>query len=61
MCGLDLSRRDNDKSVLVFTRAVPTTARFACVALSDVDKIRLLDFPHDITEVSKPRFSDYVI
>jgi len=50
MCGLDLSRRDNDKSVLVFTRAVPTTARFACVALSDVDKIRLLDFPHDITE-----------
>ena len=49
--GLDLSRRPDDKSVLLFTRVVPFVSKFACISLSSTDKMRILDFPEDITQV----------
>merc|ERR1740128_1579311 len=45
--ALDLSRRPDDKSILMFTRAVPYTTKFGCVSLSNTDKLRLLDFGPD--------------
>jgi len=43
--GLDVSRKDTDKSVLLFRRSPPTRAsRVACLCLSDTDHLRLLNF-----------------
>ena len=43
--AIDISRSTDDKSVLLYTRCQPLSTNFACLALSDVDRIRLLDFP----------------
>jgi len=46
--AIDISRSLDDKSVLLYCKCAPQpNARFACVALSDIDKIRLLDFSAD--------------
>lgn len=43
--AIDISRSLNDKSVLLYTRAQNYTTKFACIALSDVHRVRFLDFP----------------
>ena len=45
MTGLDVSRKDHDKSIITLIKSVPKSIPFACIALSDVDKIRIIDFP----------------
>ncbi len=46
MNTIDVSRRLTDKSVFLFRRAQPfPSARFACVALTDVNHLRFIDFP----------------
>lgn len=50
MTGIDVSRKDHDKSVIVFHKSKPQQAPFACVSLSDVDTLRLIDFPQYETE-----------
>ena len=45
MTGMDVSRKDQDKSIIVFIQTSPMTTPFACIALSDVDTIKLIDFP----------------
>ncbi len=45
LMSIDLSRKTSDKSVLLFRRCESAALRFACVAFSDVDRIRLLNFP----------------
>ena len=45
MTGLDVSRKDHDKSIITLIKSVPKSVPFACIALSDVDKIRIIDFP----------------
>ena len=45
LTGLDVSRKDHDKSIITLTKSVPKSVPFACIALSDVDKIRIIDFP----------------
>merc|ERR1719334_2958694 len=42
--AIDLSRGLDDKSVLLYRRCQPTMARFCCIALSDIDHIRIVDF-----------------
>lgn len=50
--AIDISRSLNDKSVLLYTRAQNFTTKFACLALSDVHRLRLLDFsPSDTQEL----------
>ena len=45
MTGLDVSRKDHDKSIITLIKSVPKSVPFACIALSDVHKIRIIDFP----------------
>jgi len=49
--ALDITRNLSDKSVLLYTRSPNVSHNFACVALSDVNKIRLLDFPPEHARV----------
>jgi len=51
--AIDITRSLNDKSVLLYTRAPNYSARFACVALSDINRIRLLDFSTSHTQELK--------
>eukprot|EP00092_Neocalanus_flemingeri_P024478 GFUD01026546.1.p1 GENE.GFUD01026546.1~~GFUD01026546.1.p1 ORF type:complete len:438 (+),score=109.53 GFUD01026546.1:178-1491(+) len=48
--AIDITRSLNDKSVLLYTRAQNFTTTFACIALSDVHRVRLLDFSPSHTE-----------
>jgi hypothetical protein len=50
LSGIDVSRKDHDKSVIAFQRCPKASVPFACVALSDVDKIRIINWPHYIQE-----------
>ena len=45
LTGLDVSRKDHDKSIITLIKSEPKSVPFACIALSDVDKIRIIDFP----------------
>merc|ERR1712013_503225 len=50
--AIDISRSLDDKSVLLYTRAQNCTTKFACLALSDVHRLRFLDFyPSDTQEL----------
>ena len=41
------------KSVLVFSKIpVPYTTNFACISLSDVNRMRLIDMPENVVEVN---------
>merc|ERR1711971_291726 len=39
--AIDISRREDDKSMLLFRRCVPTTASFSCICLTSTDHLRL--------------------
>jgi len=47
---LDVSRKVTDKSVFIFHRSQPAKIRVASVALTDVDHLRLVNFPPDVTQ-----------
>lgn len=49
--ALDNSRREDDKSMLLFRRCPPTTAIFSCISLTSSDHLRLIDFPPSDQEV----------
>eukprot|EP00794_Sanderia_malayensis_P017978 gene17978-19775_t len=46
--GLDLSRKENDKSILMFQRCAPTAAQVFCLSLNETDKIRLINAPENV-------------
>ena len=48
--AIDISRSINDKSVLLYTRAQSYSTKFACLALSDVHRLRFLDFSPSHTQ-----------
>lgn len=45
---VDLSRKVTDKSVFIFRQVESAKLKFACVALSDVDTVRFLNFPQQV-------------
>ncbi len=48
---MDVTRRLSDKSVFIMQRSQPLVgAKFACVALTDMDHMRFIDFPSHVTE-----------
>lgn len=51
--AIDISRREDDKSMLLFRRCVPTTASIACICLTSTDHLRLIDFSPGDQEVLK--------
>ena len=51
--AIDMSRREDDKSMLLFKRCVPTRANVACICLTSTDHLRLIDFSPGDEEVLK--------
>merc|ERR1712130_517431 len=51
--AIDISRRQDDKSMLLFRRCIPTTASFSCICLTSTDHLRLIDFSPGDQEVLK--------
>ena len=49
--ALDNSRREDDKSMLLYRSCPPTTARFSCICLTGSDHLRLIDFPASDQEI----------
>ena len=45
LTGIDISRKNHDKSVIAFSKTSAKLVPFACIALSDEDKLRVIDFP----------------
>jgi hypothetical protein len=57
--AIDISRREDDKSMLLFRRCAPTSARFPCIALTSHDHLRLVDFPQGDQEVLQSCISQH--
>jgi len=51
--AIDISRKQDDKSMLLFRRCVPTTASFSCICLTSTDHLRLVNFSRGDQEVLK--------
>merc|ERR1712088_988934 len=51
--AIDISRREDDKSMLLFRRCVPTTASFSCICLTSTEHLRLVNFSPGDQEVLK--------
>ena len=45
LTGMDVSRKCHDKSIITFYKSTPKRIPFGCIHLSDVDKIRIINFP----------------
>ena len=43
--ALDMSKKSDDKSMLLFRRCSPTFGRFSCFALTSINQLTLIDFP----------------
>ena len=43
--ALDMSKKSDDKSMLLFRRCAPTFGRFSCFALTSINQLTLIDFP----------------
>ena len=43
--ALDMSKKSDDKSMLLFRRCSPTFGRFSCFALTSINELTLIDFP----------------
>jgi hypothetical protein len=49
LTGIDVSSKANDKSSILFRKCVKSTNRHACISLNSANKVRIINFP---TEVS---------
>ncbi len=47
--AIDLSRKDNDKSVLMFQRCPPGNVSIFCLSLNETDKVRFINAPPNVT------------
>ena len=49
LTGIDVSRKLHDKSSILFRKCNRIAERHACISLNDVDKIRIINFPSEIS------------
>ena len=49
--GIDITRKTNDKSLLLFRRGYPLATKFFCLSLNSSDYVRLINAPSNIVEV----------
>ena len=49
LTGIDVSRKLHDKSSILFRKCGRSTDRHACISLNDVDKVRIINFPAEIS------------
>ncbi|XP_057290061.1 uncharacterized protein LOC130612728 isoform X2 [Hydractinia symbiolongicarpus] len=59
--GLDITRKTNDKSLLLFQRGSPLHTKFMCLSLNETDKIRLINAPNDVNSVGREIISKWVL
>ena len=50
--GVDVSRKVNDKSLLIFKKGQPLQTQFLCVSLNETIKIQFINAPQHVKEVS---------
>ena len=48
MTGIDMSRKPNDKSALLFRQGAPLRTSFMCLSLNETDKVRFIDAPENV-------------
>ena len=51
VAAIDSSRKDSDKSSLLFRLMQPRQAPFFCMSMNESDKLRLINAPEDVTKV----------
>ncbi|XP_078343312.1 uncharacterized protein LOC144629028 [Oculina patagonica] len=49
--AIDCSRKDQDKSSLLFRQSQPRQSPFFCISLNETDKLRLINAPDDVTKL----------
>ena len=59
--AIDISRREDDKSMLLYRRCPPTSARFCSISLTSSDHLRLIDFPHTDLEVLRKTVTEHYL
>ncbi|XP_046840345.1 uncharacterized protein LOC124434494 [Xenia sp. Carnegie-2017] len=53
IAAIDISRRLSDKSVLIFKKGEPKCCPVMCLSLTDSDKLRLINAPHELDDTFK--------
>ncbi|XP_068751085.1 uncharacterized protein [Montipora capricornis] len=51
IAAIDSSRKDSDKSALIFRQSQPRQSPFFCISLNETDKLRLINTPDDVTKL----------
>ena len=59
--AIDISRREDDKSILLYRRCPPTSARFCSISLTSSDHLRLIDFPHTDQEALRRTVTEHYL
>lgn len=60
--GLDLGgKRSFEKSIFLMERCESARLKFACVAPADMDKLYLINFPHQISQLLKQTVTKYYL
>ena len=54
--SVDCSRKDSDKSSVIFKTSQPTQSHFFCISLHETDKLRLINAPEDVAKVCESLF-----
>ena len=55
--SIDCSRKNQDKSSLLFRQYQPRQSPFFCISLDGTDELRLINAPEDITKVSDGEYA----
>ena len=59
--AIDNSRREDDKSMLLYRRCPPISARFCCLSLTSKNHLRLIDFlPEEMKQLSRAASTYYL-
>ncbi|XP_067025113.1 uncharacterized protein [Acropora muricata] len=62
VAAFDSSRKESDKSTLVFRQSQPRQSPFFCISLNESDKLRLINTPEDVTKLCQDVIqSQYVL
>ncbi|XP_066921998.1 uncharacterized protein [Clytia hemisphaerica] len=59
--GLDVTRKDNDKSLLLFRQGAPMQARFLVCSLNSTDKVKLINAPNEVVQAAQRIFALWVL
>lgn len=62
LAGLDVATKKSfEKSLIVMNRCESARLKFACVAPGDIDRLYLINFPHQISQLLKQTITRYYL